>query len=248
MTTQLVTHVQVPKWLFLAWQPPDSISVRHRWAVGRIYWDGDIYRLHYFNEEEIEEFNSRPMSELKSYGYWGYPGFDLRSSDYQLGVKEALLRRLPPASRDDFPAYKRWFLLDPDQAIPTFALLGRTEARLPGDGFSVVDPLLSEGDYSELMLEVAGFRHQNPSIQASVKVGSPVTVELEPTNKEDSRAVVLSCSGSRIGYINRLQTEPFHHWLAACDVRAEVARLNGPEDRPRAFIFVWVRPHDQVAA
>jgi hypothetical protein len=45
-----------------------------------------------------------------------------------------------------------------------------------------------------------------------------------------------------------LQTTAFHRWLESGLVSAVVERLNGNPDRPRAFIFVWVRAKPTQAA
>lgn len=250
----IVTHVREPSRLYLAWQAPDEIADRHRWAVGEVTQaeGGSTYQLVYFRGEKLSRLNAnKDEAVLHRYGYRGYPGLELDKLMHSRGVKEALLRRLPPQQRSDFADFKKRFLLPEDRTISDFALLARTEAKLPGDGFSLVDPLDGEGDEAELMLEVAGYRHLAPRIPPArlPKVGMPVRLILDRDNSKDANAVAIdTLEGERIGFINRLQTGPFHRWLQTHDVKAEVARLNGSQGKPRAFVFIQIRPTLRVAA
>ena len=59
----------------------------------------------------------------------------------------------------------------------------------------------------------------------------------------DVNAIAVKLRGETIGYVNRLQTGAFHEWLRDGRVEVTLERMNGPTDRPRAFMFVWV--HDR---
>jgi len=104
---------------------------------------------------------------------------------------------LPPRSRSDFEEYKRQFRLPPDLHLSDFALLGKTEAKLPSDGFSVVDPLDPDTDQCDLMLEVAGYRYYAENVQ--VALDEPVSIQAEPGNKFDPDAVMVCTGGKKIG-------------------------------------------------
>ena len=232
-----------PQRLFLAWTAPDHIPDRFRWAVGVIEPKGVTSSLRYFHSEaEFASHNSgKSLNDLRTLGYLGYPGFRPRREPYlEAGI--ALSRRLPPRSRPDFNEYKRQFRLAPEVQFGGFALLGRTEAKLPSDGFSVVDPLDPGAEDTDLLMEVAGYRYYVADLAQSLKVGDKVEVCAEPDNEKDPGAVQLLVRGQKIGNVNRLQAPTFREWLGRQHVFGAVERLNGSPEKPRAFVFVSVRP------
>lgn len=238
-----------PKMLYLAWQSPDLHGPdRFRWAVGVVQQRGADFTLRYFDRgSEFESFNQgRSFERLEKLGYSGYPAFVGSESEYKDGVRTALMRRVPPRHRTDFADYLRQFHLRPDRSLSDLALLARTEATLPSDGFSLVDPLDGDTSHCEVLLEVAGFRHYAKGV--SVAVGDPVEIVRDPTNPYDCDAVEFRTAGTKIGNVNRLQTGAFHNWLERAHVEAWLERLNGTEERPRAFVFVRVTPAERLAA
>jgi hypothetical protein len=236
-----IESVREPRYLFLAWQAPDQMQDRHRWAVGVLEPAGEDCTLRYFYSGTSFEARNlgRKFEEVLDLGYQGYPAFRLRKPVH-IGVLSTFLRRLPPRARSDFEEYKRQFRLAPGLSLSDFALLGQTEAKLPSDGFSVVDPLDPATDRCNLMLEVAGYRYYSESVQ--LVLGQPVTIRAEPGNPVDPAAVMICAGDKKIGNINRLQAETFQHWLTECAVSGVIERLNGLPGRPRAFVFVRVRP------
>jgi hypothetical protein len=244
-----ITTVQEPRALFLAWQAPDHFNQRFRWAVGRLVPTADGLELHYFSDEEFPQFNDgMPADAVRALSYEGFPSFDTRQPVHRSGVADAFMRRLPPQSRADFRDFMKQFRLAPDGPLSPLALLGRTEAKLPSDGFSVVDPLDPSQETCDLMLEIAGFRYYVKEQPLGVGVGHKVTVSAEPDNPRDPGAVKISLGDRKIGNINRLQAPTFLRWLKDRKVTAVLERLNGKPDRPRAFIFARVRPAMRVAA
>ena len=233
-----------PTSLFLAWQAPDHMGDRFRWAVGLLERSaaGDCSLRYLQPGLDFETHNQgRRFEEVLKLGYQGYPAFSLRRERHSVGVLSALMRRLPPPSRPDFAEYKRQFRLPPYLFVSNFALLGRTEAKLPGDGFSVVDPLDGSVQHCDLMLEMVGHRYYAEENQLAV--GDSVELRPEPENEHDPNAVVIQMvNGLKVGCINRLQTAAFRQWLSETRVTAVVERLNGRPGKPRAFIFVRVRP------
>jgi hypothetical protein len=226
---------------------------RYRWAVGELGRpgsDGD-WTLRYFRPgSEFEALNrGHSFDELYSLGYRGYPAFNPKRELHDAGVAEAFKRRIPPKRRPDFQDYKRQFRLAPDLDPSDFALLGLTEAKLPSDGFSIVDPLDGSVASCDLMLEIAGYRYYAQNGAITVEVGEPVDVLAELGNAKDVNAVQICADGRKIGNINRLQAGAFQRWLAERNMSAVIERLNGKPNWPRAFIFVRVRPEQtRVAA
>jgi hypothetical protein len=152
----------------------------------------------------------------------------------------AFRRRLPARSRSDYPDYLEHYRLDQRTEISDFALLGLTGAKLPSDGFSIVDPLDDPRPARDLFLEVAGFRHY---VGASpVTEGAAVTFEPDPSNAYDSDAVAIRTGGRTVGYVNRLCTGAFNTWIREGRVEGRIERVNGRPGHPRAFVFAQVEP------
>src|SRR5262249_17441292 len=110
-----------PLKLYLAWQAPDHLGDRYRWAVGVLEPIADDISLRYLmSGEEFDTLNpGHSHNRLLGLGYQGYPGFKLRVAAYGAGegVAEALMRRLPARNRGDFDAYKRQFRIAPQLTL-----------------------------------------------------------------------------------------------------------------------------------
>lgn len=244
-----IEHYQEPKKLYLAWQAPDQLKDRFRWAVGEIAVSGDRLTLRYFRDDvEFAALNHRPYAELVKLGYGGYPAFGLRKSVHVEGVADVFMRRLPPGNRPDFGAYKSQFRIPPTSDVSVAQLLSITEAKLPSDGFSVVDALDDQAIAYDLMLEVAGYRYYAPKVSPQLNVGRMIEVRPEFDNPHDPQAVVFMVDGEKVGNLNRLQVATFRKWLTTSNVTAVVERLNGRPDHPRLFLFVRMRARSLAAA
>lgn len=239
-----VERITEPHKLYLAWQAPDHMGDRFRWAVGVLERRERGVVLRYLREgDEFRSLNvGKPYDQLSELGYKGYPAFNLKQELHADGVMAPLMRRLPPRRRSDFTDYKRQFRLAEHLDLTDFALLGRTEAKLPSDGFSVVDPLESEGNWCDLFLEIAGFRYYCDKLPLALNIGKRCDFKHEPTNPYDPSAVEITSNGCRLGYVNRLQAATFLRWLRGCKIEAVVERLGCSINKPRAFVFVRVRP------
>jgi hypothetical protein len=240
-----IERASEPRRLFLAWQAPDQFGDRFRWAVGIVTPRGNDYTFRYLAPgSEFESFNqNRQYEELHELGYQGYPTFNFKRLVHERDVLSVFMRRLPPRGRSDFQDYTKQFRLARNLRLSDFALLGRTEAKLPSDGFSMVDPLDPELDWCDLMLEIAGFRYYaNEADVKNLTIGQAVEIVPEPENPKDPNALKFLSSGRKLGYVNRLQTKTFLRWLAERRISAVLERLNGGAEKPRAFVFVRVRP------
>jgi hypothetical protein len=233
-----------PKVLILAWQAPDHMKNRFRWAVGEVKPKGDSFSLRYFAPgPEFESRNGgKSYEEIISLGYAGYAAFSTKVREHTSGVIEAFNRRLPPRGRSDFSEYMKHFCLRNYSALSNFTLLGKTEATLPSDGFSLVDPLDGNASSCDMLLEIAGFRYYAKYLGDRLRIGAKVDVSAEPENEHDPNAVKFSIDGTTMGYVNRLQTSAFNQWLKTATICAVVERINGKPERPRVFLFVRVRP------
>jgi len=245
-----INHVSEPKRLVLAWQAPDHMGDRFRWAVAVIERHGGDCSLRYLVPgAEFEKFNQgKTFERLASLGYAGYPAFTLRRAIHTEEVIPTLMRRLPPRNRADFDQYMRQFRFSIDVNPSDFALLGNTEAKLPSDGFSLVDPLDPDTRACELLLEIAGYRYYVKDTPIGVNVGHPIELRPEPGNPFDPNAVSVNLGDRKIGNINRLQAPTFLHWLAERTVTGSIQKLNGKPDHPRAFVFIRVVPASKKMA
>ncbi len=126
-------------------------------------------------------------------------------------------------------------------------LLALTEAKLPSDGFSLIDCLDPDAETLEVVFEIAGHRH-NAQTHASLSVGAPLTLVSDPDNAFDPQAVRIEAAGHLIGHVNRLQAPSVGAWLNHRNVSAWLVRLNGRPDAPRAFAFVQVRKRQDALA
>jgi hypothetical protein len=130
-----------------------------------------------------------------------------------------------------------------------FALLAYTEAKLPSDGFSIVNPLTDLCGPCEFLLEVAGYRHYAGGLKEPLSVGQHLQFVAEPSNKWDPDAVRVEADSKLVGYVNRLQAVAFLRWIKQGVVEGFVERLNGNAVKPRLFMFVSVAVNraDQAA-
>ncbi len=227
----IIKHIHEPKTLLLVWQPPEG-TTRARCIVGQLVKSehSGIVTLEYLKGTD-------DFAKATELGFEGYPAYKNVNNAYSNGVVDAFLRRLPPRSRGDFSQYLKQLRLGVDSKISDFALLGYSGAKLPSDGFSIVNPFYDVIGPCEFLTEVAGFRYRDVSIN-DVKIGDAVTFVQEPENKFDPSAIKVMLDKVHIGYINRGQLKAFHKWLEHGDVSACVERINGRDDRPLIYLYV----------
>jgi hypothetical protein len=200
-----------------------------------------------FNYIEGEEFKSlnlgRSEEQLASCGFSGYPAFDRKrvpAKGFREQVLQAFLRRVPTAKRSDFDAYLAHHRVKPVEPLSAFSLLGVTEAHLPSDGFSLIDPLDPAATTVDFVFEIAGFRHLASGVP-ELRLGEKLALVPEPNNRWDRSAVQVVARDECIGYVNRLQAVTVQHWLSTRAVECCIVRLNGSLASPRAYAFTRVR-------
>lgn len=237
-----IEHLVEPARLILAWRAPDDIEQRTRWAVGELAQAGGAATFRYFAGAEFAQMNvGRSPADLKAAGFLGYPAFEWRADRGELfsaGALEAFLRRVPSPHRSDFRDYLEGFRLRPRPELVGMALLGATSAALPGDGFTLVDPLEPDVRAQDVLMEVAGYRYH--AATAPLLVGDQLEVAAEP-HPQDPFAVQLRKAGRLVGYVNRLQSSTVTRWLETRALQAEVVKVNGQAGHPRALMLLSVR-------
>ncbi len=170
-------------------------------------------------------------------GFTGHPAFPIKQQVHKTNVLESFLKRLPPRSRKDFPEYLGMFRLPENAILSDFALLGYTGARLPSDDFAILLPLEDFETPYEIVVEVAGFRHEANVQVEQLSVGDTVALECRPHPKDDNAVDVL-WQGNKLGHIPRLQAAAIGRLVVEGRVTATIVRVNGSQDRPVVRLFL----------
>lgn len=236
----MIENIIEPNKLLLSWQAINNAS-RSRYVVAEITNEDNSVRLDYLLDSE----DYKAALEL---GFPGHPAFLLKNStNFDSQVVEAFSRRLPPRNRGDFAKYLELQGISPDAQLSNFALLGYTGAKLPDDGFELVHPFNEVDLQFEVIIEVAGFRHQASDTSADeIEMGTRVNFLLEPGNKHDTNAIAIMLDELRIGYVDRARTKLFQqYWQKGFDITGEVCRKNGTSERPLIYIFTTFTPPEK---
>lgn len=232
LTMHMIRHIVEPKRLLLVWQPLDSDKVRTRRIVGELINENGNVILRYLR-------NTRDFVEALDAGFRCFPAFPKTDRDYPEGVLETFILRLPPRSRLDFKNFLESIRIPFGAQISDFALLGYSEARLPGDGFSIVNPFDDTPVPCEFISEIAGFRYYMDSVVAH-EIDTALRFEPEKDNPVDPNAIAVIANDNKIGYVNRVQLQAVSHWLSHNKVNAFIERINGRPGLPRVYMFVEV--------
>jgi hypothetical protein len=224
-----IKHVTDPNRLLLIWQAPEGKS-RARYVVGELFQREGQFVFRYLID--TEEFKKAGVE-----GFVCYPAFRKTRQEYTQGVLDSFLRRLPPRKRGDFGKYLEQWRLAPNVEISDFALLGHTGAKLPNDGFSLINPFDHIELPHEFYIEVAGFRHQNNISIDDISVGINAVFIADPANGYNADAVSIEVNGKKIGYVNNAQCKAFNRWLKQYAINASVERMNGTSEWPLIYIY-----------
>ena len=220
----------------LAWQAPLSEhGPRRRFAVAELVARGDHVVFSYRR-------GSWDIEDARNGGFASYPGLPVRDHGGDAAAFRLLRRRLPPPTREDFREFLEGFGLSPGARLSDLSLLAYTGARLTGDGFGIVETFDGFDRPFQYVFDIAGFRRYR-DCAPDLAEGEAVTFRPDPRNQYDPGAVEVVCrDGVRLGYINRLQTEPVRAWLRRGTVEARVFRDNGRAAYPRLFVLARVSP------
>ncbi len=234
--TRLIEHLVEPQRLLLFWQARES-QKRSRYHVGQLVKrDGHVV-LQYSVETE--------MALAKEAGFQGYPAFPLKQVEHHHQVMEAFTRRLPPRTRRDFSRYLELRAIPSDAEISDFALLGYSGAKLPDDGFELVHSFDEPPAAFEVLIEVAGFRHEAELEVSELQAGDVVQFVPEPDNPMDSSAIRMESNGCKLGYVPRGHLNMLNRMLSGgADLTGEVFRFNGTPDRPLVYVLTQIVHHN----
>lgn len=232
----VIEHIIEPNKLLVCWQASEGNN-RKRFIIGVIEKKQDLSIVFRY------KINSNDLNEAKNNGFAGYPAFSIKEEEHTEGVMDTFVRRLPPKSRGDFNKYLDLYRLPKDQNISDFAMLAYTGAKLPTDGFSIVNPFYNLLEPCEFLMEIAGSRFAKDFDVDQLDIGDHVAIKKEENNKFDDRAIAIEYKEKRIGYINRALVETFHDWIdSKAKITLIIERVNGHPARPLVFLFVKVKP------
>ncbi len=230
-----INHIIEPDRLLLSWQlPRDSIN-RRRMFVAELRRTEDSADLYY--NVDTEDFK-----QAKEKGFKGYPGYPIENSASFNNVLSSFLMRIPPRSRNDFSRFLTSIRIKDESEISDFALLGYSNAILPGDEFTIIHPYENAKPPFELLTLIQGYRHLDNTIPlCDIREGQEVFFKKEPDNPFDSNAISIIINSSVIGYIRRGLSESFNKWLdCGLEVSGNIEKKNGTEEYPKIYIYFSV--------
>jgi HIRAN domain len=232
-----IQHIFEPGRIWLVWQAnsPERLGLRR--VVAEILRPNlqDSPSFHYLQ-------NTDDFQKAREEGFEGYPAFKLSNPVHTQGVLEAFMRRLPPRSREDFDEYLIQHRLPQDFNFSDMALLAYTGGKLPGDRFEFCVDFDEAPPPLEMVIEIAGFRHQTEVKASALVLDEPVSFIPEPNNQHDRNAISICYRKQHIGYISRAHTHAFHNWInQGYALEATIERINGKPERPLIYLFVKVR-------
>ena len=233
-----IQHIIEPQKLLLSWQPSrESGYCRlRRFVAELISQDGKVH-LEYLK-------NTSDYIAACNDGFIDYPGFTSDNSRHD-NVLPAFMRRLPPRKRNDFGRFLTSLRINPADSnkISDFALLGYSGAMLPGDGFTIINPFENAVAPFELIIDIQGYRHFAGNLPyGKFNTDMRVTFKPEPTNPQDSNAIMVIVEGEQIGYVCRGLNKSIKSWLeSGLTLNAYIERINGTEEYPRIYAYTEVR-------
>lgn len=165
-----IDHIIEPNKLLMTWQSSNK-QQRTRFVIAELRRANEKISLQYLN-------STNDFQEACNLGFESYPAFRELNKVHETGVMDALMRRLPPKTRGDYAQYLEGFRINTDVAISDFALLGYTGARLPSDGFAIINPFDNINSPFEFLVEAAGYRYYNENL--SININDPVNFIMTP--------------------------------------------------------------------
>lgn len=180
-------------YLYLIWKDPQT---RVNFTIGKLS-RGAKYTFEYFGE--VDEAEKRGWTKFEV-----FPEAKTYESEVLFPV---FASRLPDRKRRDIDKILEKYNLS---EFDEFELLRKSEARLPIDTYSFIDPIFPEEETVQREFFVMGVRHKTPcegkdcSLLPKVNVGDELEFEAEPENNYDVNAVkVRTKSGEVLGYVPR---------------------------------------------
>ena len=228
-----IEHIVEPQRLLLTWQNESDGNTRR--IVAELHREGNGAGLKYLTE--TPDFEKALNLQFK-----GYPGFSIEQASYK-DVLGFFIKRLPQKSREDFQQFLEACRIsgkDRDK-VSDFALLGYSGAKIPGDPFMVLNPFDNANDVPfEIFTKVEGTRYMNSSLSGLTE-GMPVSIQPEPQNSFDPKAIQIMVEGKTIGYINRVLLQCIHKNLSLGRIKETfIEKINGSAESPNYYVFIRI--------
>ncbi|MES2772432.1 MAG: HIRAN domain-containing protein [Pseudomonadota bacterium] len=202
---------------------------------------GDIIRKDGNKAEFRYLHDSEDFRRAQDEGFTGYPAFRTARVSHEENVLDAFVCRLPSRKRGDFHEYLAAHSLPENFQGSDFSLLAHTGAKLPGDGFEIIPDLTGIHAPYDLILEIAGTRHQDKIEVVLLKTGDSVQLVLEPSNVHDPLAIaVIHPLAKKLGYIPKPYCAALRHAIENFQVVTTIQKLNGSPDRPLIYLCLRV--------
>ena len=185
--------------IYLTWRK-DVNKSRH--LVGILHKDNDNYSFMYSKENVVKA--------QKEDGFTNYPAFENIDKVYDDKVIEVFKRRLLNPQRRDYKEFLHYWGAD-NYENNDFALLGLTGAKLLTDNYEFIAPHQEvparfNTDISWLNLESDYIVNSIRNLTNS-EIEKQITLELEPNNKFDPKAVKVLFDNELLGYIKSIHCE-----------------------------------------
>ncbi|NNM58918.1 MAG: hypothetical protein HKM04_03805 [Legionellales bacterium] len=229
---RFIDHMIEPTKLLLVWQPSDE-RYRTRYTVAEINRVGDDSTLTYLvNTPDFIEANKlREFNFLDSL-------FGERTNTRENAL-DTFMSRLPPRTRGDFSEYLENFRIKPDATFSDFALLAYTGAKLPTDGFSVINPFEDVEKEYEFLLEITGFRYNQQNNPIEIGAEASFLPSFYEERAEDAITIIIN--EQKAGYVTRALIPTVQQLIKQNRIKsAYVEKMNGSRDRPAAYLYVSV--------
>lgn len=183
--------------------------------------DNNNYSFMY-SEKNVAEANQQD-------GFTYYPAFNDTTKVYDNNVLDVFKRRLLNPQRRDYDDFLNYWGAGQYREDP-FALLGLTGAKLLTDNFEFIAP------HAELPAkfntDVSWLNINSDYIVNSIRklnnneVEERISLELEPENPYDSKAVKVLFENERLGYIKSIHCENIYNAISANkDINVKIANI-----------------------
>ncbi len=222
-----IEHIIEPMKLLMTWRQSLDNLDRTRYVVAELNRaDGNVSLKYLVNSDDFQK--------AKQLGFEGYPAFQDTNKIHDVGVLDALMRRLPPRTRGDFQEYLEGFRIKPNAKFSDFALLGYTAAKLPSDRFAIINPFDRVNGQIEFLLEAAGYRFMNtPGAEINIDDLARFQEESQIINGKLENTIKIFVNDLHIGYVTRALLPTFHEWIANKRIsKACVEKKNGNPGQP----------------
>lgn len=227
---RFIEHIIEPTSLLMTWQSADK-QYCTRYIIAELNRTSEKISLKYFT-------GSADFNRARELGFESYPAFRDVNEIHQNGVLDALMRRLPPKSRSDYAQYLEGFRIKFGTELSDFALLGYTGAKLPSDGFAIINPFSNVDLFFEFLLEAAGYRY----IQGvKINIDDRVTFKREFDSGRLEDVIKIFVGEQHVGYVTRSLIPSFHEWMSSGRILdGWIEKINGSPDQPVVYLYVKI--------